>query len=92
MRRMAVGAMWMPLTVVAMLAPLPVVLAKGEGTLAMEMMRAAREAGVPVMQNIPLARALMADAQPDQYIPSELIEPVAEVLRLVRKLAAESPE
>jgi type III secretion protein U len=72
--------------------PLPVVLAKGEGTLAMEMMRAAREAGVPVMQNIPLARALMADAQPDQYIPSELIEPVAEVLRLVRKLAAESPE
>jgi len=72
--------------------PLPVVLAKGEGTLAAEMMRAAREAGVPVMQNIPLARALMADAQPDQYIPSELIEPVAEVLRLVRKLAAESPE
>ncbi|MBB6084942.1 type III secretion system export apparatus subunit SctU [Castellaniella defragrans] len=72
--------------------PLPVVLAKGEGALALDMMRAAREAGVPVMQNIPLARALMADAQPDQYIPSELIEPVAEVLRLVRKLAAESPE
>lgn len=72
--------------------PLPVVLAKGEGALAEEMMRAAREAGVPIMQNIPLARALMADAQPDQYIPSELIEPVAEVLRLVRKLAAELPE
>ena len=72
--------------------PLPVVLAKGEGALANEMMRAAREAGVPVMQNIPLARALMADAQPDQYIPSELIEPVAEILRLVRKLAAESTE
>jgi len=60
--------------------------------LANEMMRAAREAGVPVMQNIPLARALMSQAQPDQYIPSELIEPVAEILRLVRKLAAESPE
>jgi type III secretion protein U len=29
----------------------------------------------------------MADALPDHYIPSELIEPVAEVLRLVRKLA-----
>lgn len=68
--------------------PLPVVLAKGEGYLAEEMMKAAREAGVPVMQNIPLARALWTDAQPDQYIPSELIEPVAEVLRLVRKLAA----
>ena len=68
--------------------PLPLVLAKGEGYLAEQMMQAAREAGVPVMQNIPLARALMAHAQPDQYIPSELIEPVAEVLRLVRKLAA----
>ena len=70
--------------------PLPLVLAKGEGTLAQEMMKAAREAGVPVMQNIPLARALMADAHLDQYIPSELIEPVAEVLRLVRKLAEEN--
>jgi len=67
--------------------PLPVVLAKGEGALAERMMKAAREAGVPVMQNIPLAHALMADALPDHYIPSELIEPVAEVLRLVRKLA-----
>ena len=64
-------------------------LAKGEGALAEQMMRAAREAGVPVMQNIPLARALMADAQADQYIPSELIEPVAEVLRLVRKMASD---
>lgn len=73
--------------------PLPVVLAKGEGALAEEMMKAAREAGVPVMQNIPLARALMAEAQIDQYIPSELIEPVAEVLRLVRKLAdSEHPQ
>jgi len=69
--------------------PLPVVLAKGEGAVAEQMMRAAREAGVPVMQNIPLAHTLMRDAQPDQYIPGELIEPVAEVLRLVRKLAAE---
>ncbi|MNR04281.1 Yop protein translocation protein U [compost metagenome] len=71
--------------------PLPRVLAKGEGALAEQMMKAAREAGVPVMQNIPLARALMATAAADQYIPSELIEPVAEVLRLVRKMAA-NPE
>lgn len=72
--------------------PLPRVLAKGEGALAEQMMRAAREAGVPVMQNIPLAHSLMADAQLDQYIPSDLIEPVAEVLRLVRKLAAQEPQ
>lgn len=66
--------------------PLPVVLAKGEGALAERMVIAAREAGVPVLQNIPLAWALMEAAEIDNYIPSELIEPVAEVLRMVRDL------
>lgn len=66
--------------------PLPVVLAKGKGSTAFAMVRAAREAGVPVIQNIPLARALMANARPDSYIPVELIEPVAELLRAVAEL------
>ena len=69
--------------------PLPIVLAKGEGTLANMMIKAAEEAGVPIMQNIPLAHDLMNMAQLNQYIPSELIEPVAEVLRLVRNLKDE---
>lgn len=69
--------------------PLPVVLAKGEGALAEAMIKAAREEGVPVLQNIPLAHALFDEAAVDQYIPSELIEPVAEVLRLVKKLASD---
>lgn len=66
--------------------PLPLVLAKGEGALAQQMMDAAREAGVPVMQNIPLARALFENAEPQQYIPSDLVEPVAEVLKLVASM------
>lgn len=66
--------------------PLPLVLAKGEGALAARMVAAARESGVPVLQNIPLARSLMETAALDQYIPSDLIEPVAEVLRLVREM------
>ncbi len=69
--------------------PLPVVLAMGEGALAERMMRAARAAGVPVMQNIPLARALTEQATVGQYIPSELVEPVAELLRLLRQLEAD---
>lgn len=69
--------------------PLPMVLAKGEGALAARMVAAAREAGVPVMQNIPLAHELMDTAQLDQYIPSELIEAVAQVLRLVQEIAPE---
>ena len=69
--------------------PLPLVVGKGEGALAELMIQAAREAGVPVMQNIPLAHALFDTASLDQYIPSDLVEPVAAVLRLVRQIAAE---
>ena len=68
--------------------PLPLVLGKGEGALAARMVAAAREAGVPVMQNIPLARALWARDEAERYIPPELVEPVAEVLRAVRELRA----
>ena len=70
--------------------PLPVVLAKGEGALAEKMIAAAQEAGVPIMQNIPLAHALFEQAELDQYIPSELVEPVAEVLKLVQSLKLET--
>lgn len=72
--------------------PLPVVLAKGEGALAERMMEAARESGVPIMQNIPLARALFEQADVDQYIPSDLIEAVAEVLKLVQGLRDDPPQ
>jgi len=67
--------------------PLPLVMAKGEGALAQRMIDAARAAGVPIMQNIPLAHALFDTAQVNQYIPSDLIEPVAAVLRLITDLA-----
>lgn len=69
--------------------PLPVVLAKGEGALAARMVQAARESGVPVLQNIPLARAMMETAEVDQYIPSDLVEAVAEVLRMVQAMKQE---
>lgn len=67
--------------------PLPLVLAKGTDTLAHAMIAAAREAGVPVMQDIPLARALLAQAEVDQFIPAGLVAPVAEVLLMVERLA-----
>jgi type III secretion protein U len=65
---------------------LPVVVAKGEGHLAREIRRIAEEEGVPVLHNIDLARRLQAEAPIDQYIPDELIEPVAAVLRWARSL------
>ena len=66
--------------------PLPLVMAKGEGALAQRMIDAARAAGVPVMRNIPLAHALFDTAEVNQYIPSDLIEPVAALLRLITDL------
>lgn len=71
---------------------LPVVTAKGREVVARRMVHAAREAGVPVMENVPLAWALLETAELDTYIPEDLIEPVAEVLRLVRAAAGESEE
>ena len=69
--------------------PLPVVLGKGEGAIAQAMRRVAEEAGVPILRNVPLARGLLARAEIGQYIPSEFIEPVAEVLLTLRRLALE---
>jgi type III secretion protein U len=66
---------------------LPVVLAMGTDDVAQRMKALARELGIPVMENVPLARALLADAEIDAYVPADLLEPVAEVLRLVQALA-----
>jgi type III secretion protein U len=65
---------------------LPIVMAKGQGFFAEMMMRIAQEEDIPIMQNIPLAHALYADANVLMYIPSDLIEPVAEVIRWAYQL------
>ena len=72
--------------------PLPIVLAMGADAKAHRIVAVARKAGVPVLQNIPLARALVATARRDQYIPEDLIEPVAEVLRLVQEMNNDNQE
>lgn len=70
-------------------APLPMVTGMGREALARRMVEAAREAGVPVMENIPLAWSLLETAEVDSFIPESLIEPVAEVLRLVEVAGGE---
>jgi type III secretion protein U len=66
--------------------PLPVVLAKGEGLLAQRMIAVAKEEGIPILQQAPLARALFEEGTENAYIPKELIGPVAEVLRWLKTL------
>ena len=68
---------------------LPMIVAKGEGYLAERMIKAAQEAGIPIMRNVPLAHDLFDHGNIEQYIPVELIEPVAEVLRWVQQLQHE---
>lgn len=69
--------------------PLPMVMAKGAGAVALAMREAAREEGIPVVHNIPLARALMKKVRVGEYIPTELLEPVADLLLTVRRLEQE---
>lgn len=58
----------------------PHILAHGDGDLARRMVEAAHAYGVPVVQNIPLARAL-AEIEAGEEIPEALYEAVAEILR-----------
>ena len=61
--------------------PLPVVTLKHTEALALQVRRIAEEEGIPVLQRVPLARALYQDGHVDQYIPANLIQTTAEVLR-----------
>ncbi len=60
---------------------LPMVVAKGEDYEAKLIREAAEEAGVPVMQNVELARGMYERAELDDYLPTEFFEAVAELLR-----------
>lgn len=64
----------------------PIVLAKGMDDLALRIVKVAEENKVAVIENVPLARALYADAELDQEIPPELYNPVAEVLVYIFRL------
>ena len=65
---------------------LPVVVAKGEGFVAQSIRDIAEQEGIPIMQNVKLARGLHDNVPLNQYIPDEFIEPVAIVLRWVRDM------
>lgn len=64
----------------------PVVVAKGMDNIALQIKKIARENGVHIVQNPPLARALYKQVDVDRPIPSELFGAVAEVLAYVYKM------
>jgi flagellar biosynthesis protein FlhB len=65
----------------------PVVVAKGTDQLALRIRRTAAEAGVTIVPDPPLARALYSSVDVGRMIPEELFEGVAQLLAYVYKVA-----
>ena len=63
--------------------PAPMCVAKGVDSLALKIRDVAEAAGVPVIENPPLARALFATVEIDQTIPRQHYEAVAKVIGFV---------
>lgn len=67
----------------------PKVMAKGMRKRALRIRELAKHYDIPVIENPPLARALYAGAEEDQFIPPELYEAVAELLAYLYKIKEE---
>lgn len=60
--------------------PVPVLAAKGEGPLAQAMREAAEAAGVPIIRNIDVARALFERGEINELVPRDMFEAIAEII------------
>lgn len=66
--------------------PAPYVVAKGADQVAFRIREKAKEYGIVVLENKPLARALYAQVEIGQTVPADLYKAVAEVLAFVYRL------
>ncbi|SFJ94084.1 flagellar biosynthesis protein FlhB [Bradyrhizobium sp. cf659] len=64
----------------------PICVAKGVDNLAFKIREIARAHDIPIVENVPLARALYATVDIDQEIPTEHYHAVAEVIGYVMRL------
>ncbi len=68
------------------ISPAPIVVAMGERKLAERIKKLARDAGVPMVENKPVARALLATSVLGKPIPPALYAAVAEILAYVFRM------
>ena len=68
----------------------PVVVAKGVDAVAMKIKEVAGAAGVPLVENVALARGLHAAVEIDHPIPAEYFTAVAEIIGYVMRLAKQA--
>jgi flagellar biosynthesis protein FlhB len=71
--------------------PAPRVVAKGADNVAFRIISTARENGVAVVQDPPLARSLFATAEVGQFIPADAFGAVAEILAHVYRASGREP-
>jgi flagellar biosynthetic protein FlhB len=71
--------------------PAPRVVAKGADHVALRIREIAREAGVMVLEDPPLARSLHAAAEVGDFIPAESFAAVAEILAYVYRVTGREP-
>jgi flagellar biosynthetic protein FlhB len=64
----------------------PVCVAKGVDTLALKIREIAKQHDIPIVENVPLARALYATVEIDDEIPVEHYHAVAEIIGYVMGL------
>lgn len=60
--------------------PVPVLTGKGEDRVALRMRAVAEEAAVPVLRDVPLARALLEHGAVGEAVPEELFDAVAQAI------------
>jgi flagellar biosynthetic protein FlhB len=61
----------------------PICVAKGVDALALRIREVAKEHDVPIVENVPLARALYASVEVDEVIPKEHFEAAAKIIGFV---------
>ena len=71
--------------------PAPQVIAKGADLVAFRIMEVAREHGVAVVDNPPLARLLHSAVEVGDYVPAEAFAAAAEILAYVYSLTGREP-
>jgi flagellar biosynthesis protein FlhB len=68
-------------------SPAPIVVAKGVDSLALKIREAAKDAGVMIVPDPPLARTLYANVEIGRQIPEDLFHAVAQLLAYVYRVA-----
>ncbi|HVJ49555.1 flagellar biosynthesis protein FlhB [Desulfitobacterium sp.] len=71
--------------------PAPFIVAKGADEVAFRIREHAKEYGIIILENKPLARALYAQVEIGQAVPADLYKAVAEVLAFVYRLKKKRP-